>query len=192
MPAADGKVETLQDFEAIRLEQNLLGGIFGYGLEQGIVPTAAGRDIRMQAQAGTGKTAAFTIECGSSQDIAARHSSIEHVANALACRQRACLALQTERVRGATWRPPQRARQRVIGGTSERGDSQALRRSPHVVNGTSGRVVDTINRGSLDTRGIKILTLDEVDGMLGESFVDPVNIVCGSCDAKIDVVLMSC
>ena len=61
-----------------------------------------------------------------------------------------------------------------------------------MVNGTSGRVVDTIKRGSLDTRGIKILTLDEVDGMLGEGFVDPVNIVCGSCDAKIDVVLMSC
>lgn len=62
MPAADGKVETFQDFEAVRLEQNLLGGIFGYGLERGIVPTAAGRDMLMQAQAGTGKIVAFTIE----------------------------------------------------------------------------------------------------------------------------------
>ena len=45
VPAADGKVEMLQDFEAIRLVQHLLGGIFGYDLEQGIVPTAAGRDM---------------------------------------------------------------------------------------------------------------------------------------------------
>lgn len=54
-------LRVLRAIEMRRCQQQTARLIFGYGLEQGIVPTAAGRDMLMQAQAGTGKTAAFTI-----------------------------------------------------------------------------------------------------------------------------------
>ena len=173
--SADSEVETFHDFEAMGLKQNLLRGIFGYGLEkpsaiqkQGIVPTAAGRDMLMQAQAGTGKTAAFAI--GMLEQLETSRPGTQ----ALILSPTRDLALQTERVVAQLGDYLNVSVHASIGGTSGREDSQALRRGPHVVTGTPGRVVDNIERGSLDTRGIKILILDEVDVMLDEGFVDAV------------------
>eukprot|EP00729_Bicosta_minor_P013782 gene13782-5950_t len=64
VPECDGEIEVFGDFEAMDLHENLLRGIFSYGLEKpsaiqtkGIVPTAKGLDTLMHAQSGTGKTA---------------------------------------------------------------------------------------------------------------------------------------
>ena len=175
--AVDGgeAVETFQDFEAMGLKPNLLRGIFGYGLEKpsaiqqkGIVPTAAGRDMLMQAQAGTGKTAAFAIGMLDQLDTSGPGTQ------ALILSPTRDLALQTERVVASLGDYLNVSVHSSIGGRSGREDSQALRQGPHVVTGTPGRVIDNIERGSLDTRGIKILILDEVDVMLDEGFVDAV------------------
>ena len=52
----DGEIEVFADFEAMDLQENLLRGIFAYGLEKpsaiqtkGIVPTSKGRDTLMHA-----------------------------------------------------------------------------------------------------------------------------------------------
>ena len=50
VPECDGEIEVFGDFEAMDLQENLLRGIFSYGLEKpsaiqtkGIVPTAKGK-----------------------------------------------------------------------------------------------------------------------------------------------------
>lgn len=169
------EVESFEDFEAMGLKQDLLRGIFGYGLEKpsavqkkGIVPTAAGRDMLMQAQAGTGKTAAFSI--GMLEQLDTSRPGTQ----ALILSPTRDLALQTERVVACLGDYLNVSVHASIGGRSGREDSQALRQGPHVVTGTPGRVVDNIERGSLDTRGIRTLILDEVDVMLDEGFVEAV------------------
>jgi len=78
-----------------------------------------------------------------------------------------------------------------IGGRSGRDDGVALRSGPHVVTGTPGRVVDNIQRGSLDVRGIQTLILDEVDVMLDEGFVDAVRDVIQALNSDCQVVVVS-
>merc|ERR1711998_581399 len=63
-----GNVESYNTFEEMGLDENILYAIYQYGFEKpspiqrlAIKPIVAGRDIIAQAQAGTGKTGAFTL-----------------------------------------------------------------------------------------------------------------------------------
>lgn len=57
-----------------------------------------------------------------------------------------------------------------IGGKSISDDMRALQAGMHVVSGTPGRVFDMIRRRVLNTKGIKMLVIDEADEMLGRGF----------------------
>ena len=71
IPGRDVKTnwtESVDTFEELNLNPDLLRGIFGYGYEQpsqiqqqGILPIIKGKDTGAQAQSGTGKTGAFSI-----------------------------------------------------------------------------------------------------------------------------------
>ena len=57
-----------------------------------------------------------------------------------------------------------------IGGKSAGEDNRKLENGVQVVSGTPGRVHDMIQRGTLRTRHIKLLILDESDEMLSRGF----------------------
>ena len=61
-------VQVLPSFDRMKLKEDLLRGIYGYGFERpsaiqqrAIVPIVSGRDVIAQSQSGTGKTATFSI-----------------------------------------------------------------------------------------------------------------------------------
>ena len=61
-------VQVLPTFDRMKLKEELLRGIYGYGFEKpsaiqqrSIVPIVSGRDVIAQSQSGTGKTATFSI-----------------------------------------------------------------------------------------------------------------------------------
>jgi ATP-dependent RNA helicase len=61
-------VQVLPSFDRMKLKEELLRGIYGYGFERpsaiqqrAIVPIVSGRDVIAQSQSGTGKTATFSI-----------------------------------------------------------------------------------------------------------------------------------
>ncbi|MCU1282645.1 MAG: box helicase domain protein, partial [bacterium] len=56
------------------------------------------------------------------------------------------------------------------GGTDLRGDARALRAGVEVVVGTPGRLVDLVERKTLDLSGVQIVVLDEADEMLDLGF----------------------
>ncbi|WP_375183701.1 DEAD/DEAH box helicase, partial [Marinobacter sp.] len=62
----------------------------------------------------------------------------------------------------------------IYGGQSYGPQLQALRRGVHVVVGTPGRVIDHLEKGSLDLSELKTLVLDEADEMLRMGFIDDV------------------
>ena len=188
----DAEVERFDDFEAMGLDESLLRGIFAYGLERpsaiqqkAIVPAAAGRDVLMHAQSGTGKTAAFSI------GLLQRLDTSRAGTQALILSPTRDLAQQTERVLTALGAHHKVTVHASIGGKSGREDGDALRRGPHVVTGTPGRVMDNIQRGSLDIRRIDTLVLDEVDVMLDEGFVEAVRDVIQSLPATCQVLCVS-
>ena len=63
----------------------------------------------------------------------------------------------------------------VVVGTSIRDNIASFRSlTPHIVVGSTGRVLDLIRRGCISTRYIKILVMDEADELLSYGFKNDV------------------
>ena len=63
----------------------------------------------------------------------------------------------------------------LIGGTPMSPQYRDLRFNPRVVVGTPGRIIDHIERGTLNITQFNIITLDEVDRMLDMGFIHDVS-----------------
>lgn len=127
------------------------------------------RDVLGQAQTGTGKTAAFALP------ILARIDIKQTTPQALVLAPTRELAIQVAEAfqRYATHIPGFHVLP-IYGGQSYVSQLSALRRGVHVVVGTPGRVIDHLEKGSLDLSKIKTMVLDEADEMLRMGFIDDV------------------
>ena len=131
-----------------------------------------GRDVLGQAQTGTGKTAAFALP------ILARIEIKPTAPQALVLAPTRELAIQVAEAfqRYATHIPDFHVLP-IYGGQSYGPQLAALRRGVHVVVGTPGRVIDHIEKNSLDLSQLKTLVLDEADEMLRMGFIDDVETI---------------
>jgi ATP-dependent RNA helicase RhlE len=67
----------------------------------------------------------------------------------------------------------------IVGGANIDRQVQQLRRNPHVIIGTPGRLMDLIKRKQLRLDGIKALVLDEADRMLDMGFINDIRTLVG-------------
>lgn len=131
-----------------------------------------GHDIVGQAQTGTGKTAAFGIP------LVDRVDASDKSTQALVLCPTRELALQVAReitrmakyITGLKILP-------VYGGQPIEAQLRFLKHGAQIVVGTPGRVIDHINRGTLDLSGIKYMVLDEADEMLDMGFRDDIQTI---------------
>jgi ATP-dependent RNA helicase DeaD len=132
----------------------------------------ANRDVLGQAQTGTGKTAAFAFPILSRIDIK------QSTPQALVLTPTRELAIQVAEAfqRYATHIPGFHVLP-IYGGQSYGSQLSALRRGVHVVVGTPGRVIDHLEKNSLDLSRVKTLVLDEADEMLRMGFIDDVETI---------------
>ena len=79
----------------------------------------------------------------------------------------------------------------IYGGQSYGPQLGGLKRGVHVVVGTPGRVIDHLERGSLDLSQLTTLVLDEADEMLRMGFIDDVETVLKKTPPKRQVALFS-
>ncbi|TFW17812.1 DEAD/DEAH box helicase [Massilia arenosa] len=127
------------------------------------------RDVLGQAQTGTGKTAAFALP------ILARIDVKQTAPQALVLAPTRELAIQVaEAFQSYAAHMPRFHVLPVYGGQSYGPQLASLRRGVHVVVGTPGRIIDHIEKGSLDLSQLKTLVLDEADEMLRMGFIDDV------------------
>ncbi|WP_317205876.1 DEAD/DEAH box helicase [Janthinobacterium sp.] len=129
----------------------------------------ANRDVLGQAQTGTGKTAAFALPILSRIDL--KQTSPQALVLAptreLAIQVAEAFQVYAQHIPGFHVLP-------IYGGQSYGPQLSALRRGVHVVVGTPGRVIDHLDKGSLDLSKLKTLVLDEADEMLRMGFIDDV------------------
>ena len=132
----------------------------------------ANRDVLGQAQTGTGKTAAFAFPILSRIDIK------QSTPQALVLTPTRELAIQVAEAfqRYASHIPGFHVLP-IYGGQSYGSQLSALRRGVHVVVGTPGRVIDHLEKNSLDLSRVKTLVLDEADEMLRMGFIDDVETI---------------
>lgn len=130
------------------------------------------RDVLGQAQTGTGKTAAFALP------ILTHIQAKAAAPQALVLAPTRELAIQVAEAfqRYATHIPGFHVLP-IYGGQSYGPQLSALRRGVHVVVGTPGRVIDHIEKNSLDLSQLKTLVLDEADEMLRMGFIDDVETI---------------
>lgn len=145
----------------------------------------AGSDVVGLAQTGTGKTAAFAIPLLSKIDADSRHTQ------ALVLAPTRELALQ---VAEAFSRYGAHLRINVLpvyGGSSYGPQLAGLKRGAQIVVGTPGRVIDHLEKGSLDLSHLDYLVLDEADEMLQMGFAEDVERILADTPEYKQVALFS-
>ncbi|PJK09584.1 ATP-dependent RNA helicase [Lysobacteraceae bacterium NML95-0200] len=180
-------------FAALGLPDVLLKALADVGYESPspiqaatIPPLLKGRDVLGQAQTGTGKTAAFALPLLANIDAA------RAIPQALVLAPTRELAIQvSEALQKYAHHLPGFHVLPIYGGQSYTPQLQALRRGVQVVVGTPGRVIDHLERGSLDLSALKTLVLDEADEMLRMGFVDDVEAVLQRCPETRQIALFS-
>ncbi|GMS90193.1 hypothetical protein PENTCL1PPCAC_12368, partial [Pristionchus entomophagus] len=181
-----------ETFDNMKLKETLLRGIYALGFEKpspiqqrAIVPSTTGRDVIAQAQAGTGKTATFSVSILQRIDETSAHLQ------ALVMAPTRELAQQIQRVICALGDFMNVKVQSCIGGTAIRDDLRRMEEGVHVIIGTPGRVNDMISRGVLRTDGIKMFVLDEADEMLSKGFKDQIYEAFKTMPRDVQVLLLS-
>ncbi|CAB1367836.1 DEAD/DEAH box helicase [Denitratisoma oestradiolicum] len=169
-------MSAIERFDQLGLSPSLLQGLEALGYETpspiqaACIPRLlAGHDILGEAQTGTGKTAAFALPLLAQLDLAQRRPQ------ALILTPTRELAIQVaEALQSYAHFMPGFHVLPVYGGQSMVVQLRALDRGAHVIVGTPGRVMDHLERKSLNLEGLKTLVLDEADEMLRMGFIDDV------------------
>ncbi|MCB1272952.1 MAG: DEAD/DEAH box helicase, partial [Leucobacter sp.] len=180
-------------FASLGLDQKVLRALEDVGYETPSAIQAAtipvlleGRDVVGLAQTGTGKTAAFALP------ILSRIEPGQGVPQALVLAPTRELALQVcEAFESYASHLPEVHLLPVYGGQAYGQQLSALRRGVDIVVGTPGRIMDHLNRGSLDLTEIKYLVLDEADEMLKMGFAEDVETILADTPDEKQVALFS-
>jgi ATP-dependent RNA helicase DeaD len=193
MSAPEHETPAAPRFGDLGLPEPLLAALAEVGYESpspiqaATIPALlAGRDVLGTAQTGTGKTAAFALPVLANLDL----SKGKPQALVLAPTRELAIQVAEAFQRYATKMPGFHVLP-IYGGQGYGPQLAALRRGVHVVVGTPGRVIDHLNRGSLDLSELKCLVLDEADEMLRMGFIDDVEAVLKKTPPTRQVALFS-
>ncbi|PJJ71401.1 ATP-dependent RNA helicase DeaD [Diaminobutyricimonas aerilata] len=145
-----------------------------------------GRDVVGLAQTGTGKTAAFALPILSRLDRAQTTPQALVLAPTRELALQVCEAFESyaAHLRGVHVLP-------IYGGQAYGVQLSALRRGVHIVVGTPGRIMDHLEKGTLDLTELKYLVLDEADEMLKMGFAEDVETILADTPDSKQVALFS-
>ncbi|MCT1555975.1 DEAD/DEAH box helicase [Corynebacterium sanguinis] len=163
-------------FEKLDLPDSVIAAVKKVGYEQPspiqaqtIPLLMQGRDVVGLAQTGTGKTAAFALPVLSQIDPSLRHPQ------ALVLAPTRELALQVaDSFQSFADHLGKIQVLPIYGGQAYGIQLSGLRRGAQIIVGTPGRVIDHLEKGSLDISNLRFLVLDEADEMLNMGFQEDV------------------
>ncbi|TCV97109.1 ATP-dependent RNA helicase CsdA [Luteibacter rhizovicinus] len=180
-------------FSALALDEKVMRALIAVGYEvpspiqaATIPPLLEGRDVIGQAQTGTGKTAAFALPVLSRIDVRPGKPQ------ALVLAPTRELAIQVAEAfqKYAAFMPGFQVLP-IYGGQSYGPQLQGLKRGAQVIVGTPGRVIDHLDKGTLDLSALRFVVLDEADEMLRMGFIDDVEKLLQATPAGRQVALFS-
>ncbi|MEM7453804.1 MAG: DEAD/DEAH box helicase [Planctomycetota bacterium] len=181
-------------FDQIDLSSPMKANLAGIGYEKptpiqaGLIPLVLEElDVIGQARTGTGKTAAFAIPILEMLDLGGGKPKPQ--ALILAPTRELAVQVEKEFQRLA-------GRQNVscvclYGGRPIKTQINKLRAGCHVVVGTPGRVIDHLNRGTLDVSNLWCVVLDEADRMLDIGFRPDIERILRRCPKERQTLLLS-
>lgn len=128
------------------------------------------RDVIALAQTGTGKTAAFGLPLLQKVDIKKKAPQ----ALILAPTRELCLQIAGDLADYSKYVENLKVLP-VYGGSSIDSQIKSLKRGVHIIVATPGRLIDLINRRTVDLENVKYVVLDEADEMLNMGFTESID-----------------
>lgn len=163
-------------FDSLGLSAELLRSINDQGytkatsIQEKAIPAALqGKDLMASAQTGTGKTAAFTLPM--LQKIAAQAGGGRRHIKALVLAPTRELAAQVEDSVRTYGRHLKLRSLSVCGGVGIGPQIRQMNSGVDILVATPGRLMDHMERGTVDLSGVETLILDEADRMLDMGFL---------------------
>ena len=185
MVSADFKTLPLSPATLANLER--LGYLAMTPIQAASLPTALlGKDLIAQAKTGSGKTAAFALTLLA--NLNPRRFAVQAL---VLCPTRELADQVTLEVRRLARAEDNIKVVTLCGGVPLRGQVATLEHGAHIVVGTPGRVMDHLDRGTLQIDALNTLVLDEADRMLDMGFFDDIAKVAKQCPAQRQTLLFS-
>ena len=179
-------------FEDYRLDDALLKSLslLNYKepteVQKQVIPAVLEKkDIIVKSQTGSGKTAAFAIPICQLADWD------DNKPQALVLAPTRELAIQVREEIFNIGRFKRLKAAAVFGKSPFDSQVKELKQKTHVVVGTPGRIIDHLERGTLDTSNIKFLVIDEADKMLQMGFIEQIEAIIERLPAERVTMLLS-
>ncbi|KPF52560.1 DEAD/DEAH box helicase [Novosphingobium sp. AAP1] len=150
---------------------------------------AAGRDLLVSAQTGSGKTVAFGVAMAS--DLLGDGVPPAGAPLALAIAPTRELALQVSRELAWLYEKAGLRIATCVGGMDPSKERRQLNHGAHIVVGTPGRLRDHLERGALDLSALRFVVLDEADEMLDMGFREDLEELLDATPAERRTLLFS-
>jgi len=148
--------------------------------------TLAGNDLLAQAKTGSGKTAAFALSLLTR--LNPKHFGVQAM---VLCPTRELADQVTQELRRLARAADNIKILTLCGGSVMRAQIASLEHGAHIVVGTPGRLMDHIERGTLNLSALNTLVLDEADRMLDMGFYDDIAYVAKRCPAARQTLMFS-
>ena len=182
-------------FSEFALHERLLKAVAEAGfaeptpVQRAAIPAALeGHDLRVTAQTGSGKTAAFVLPM--------LHRLMGDAKPRVDIR--ALILLPTRELAQQTLKQVERfscftfiKSGLITGGEDFKVQAAMLRKVPDILIGTPGRLLEHLNAGHLDLKHVEVLVLDEADRMLDMGFAEDVERLAAECSGPHQTLLFS-
>ena len=145
-----------------------------------------GHDVIAKAPTGTGKTCAFGIPL-----IECLNPDMKDLQAVVVCPTRELSEQITNDLRALIRFDPAIRIASVYGGANMQKQVEALRRHPHIVVATPGRLLDHMGRGNVWLGNVYTAVLDEADEMLKMGFIRDVRKILNATPQDTQVVMFS-
>ena len=185
-------------FEQFGLDPRILRAVADLGFttptpiqQKAIEHLVQGADVVGRARTGTGKTAAFGLPLVQRLATPDGARPVYNGVRALVMAPTRELALQVSEAIQTFAKHLNLRVATLYGGASYQPQLRALRDGAAIVVGTPGRLIDHLDRGTLDLGGVEMVVLDEADEMLRMGFIDDVEKLVGATPNSRQVALFS-
>jgi ATP-independent RNA helicase DbpA len=191
--SSDSAHNTARSFDDLPLAPTMLATLQQLGyltmtpIQAASLPISlAGHDLIAQAKTGSGKTAAFALA------LLTRLNPRRFAVQAMVlCPTRELADQVTQELRRLARSADNIKILTLCGGTTMRPQITSLEHGAHIVVGTPGRIMDHLERGTLNLDALYTLVLDEADRMLDMGFYEDIAFVAKHCPAQRQTLLFS-
>lgn len=186
-------MEEITRFEELDLSQAMLKAVERMGFDhptpiqaKTIPAMMDGYDVIAKAPTGTGKTCAFGIPL-----LEGLKTDSKDIQAVVVCPTRElCIQIAEELRELAAFRPDVRIAS-IYGGQPIYKQLNALKKQPHIVVATPGRLLDHMGRGTVWLGNVYTAVLDEADEMLKMGFIKDVRRILNATPGDTQVVMFS-